>query len=49
MRFCMSGWLSKFFNLAIAPTIDAALGQEEFGLGQGAGKGEGRFGGRFYS
>ena len=49
MRFRTGGRLSEFFNLAVAPAMDAALGEEEaFGMGQ-TGKGEGEFCGRFSS
>ena len=46
--FRMGGRLNKVFNLAVAPAMDAALGEEEFGLGW-AGKVEGDFLGRFSS
>ena len=40
--------MNQFFNLAVAPAIEAALGEEAFGLGR-AGKVEGDFVGRFSS
>ena len=48
MRFCTGGRLYHFFKLAVAPAMDAALGEEAFGLGR-AGKVEGDVVGRFSS
>ena len=48
MRFFMGSPLYQFFNLAVAPAMNAALGEEAFVLGR-EGKVEGDFVGRVSS